>query len=101
MNLKLTQPVGRGSFTFTPGKWTTVTQRLKLNSPASEPNGEQQLWVDGRSVMDLSGLRIRTTDETKIYGIMAQTFFGGGDASWATPRDQDAWFKDWSLGVVA
>lgn len=51
--------------------------------------------------MNLSGLQIRTTDETKIYGVMAQTFFGGGDASWASPKDQDAWFKDWSLGVVA
>lgn len=40
------------------------------------------------------------SDETKIYGIMAQTFFGGSDQSWASPKDQWAWYKDWSLGVV-
>ena len=57
--------------------------------------------MDGKQVINLSGLRIRTTDETRIYGVMAQTFFGGGDASWASTKDQGAWFKDWSLGVIA
>jgi hypothetical protein len=31
--------VGRGSFIFSPGVWTTVAQRVKLNDPG-EPNGE-------------------------------------------------------------
>jgi hypothetical protein len=78
-----------------------VTQRLKLNSPASAANGEQELWVDGRQILNLRDLQIRVSDETKIYGIMAQTFFGGSDQSWASTKDQWAWFKDWSLGVVA
>jgi hypothetical protein len=77
-----------------------VTQRLRLNSPASEWNGEQEIYVDGKSVLKVSGLQIRKKDDTKIYGIMAQTFFGGSDQSWASPKDQWAWFKDWSLGVV-
>lgn len=98
---KFGDSIGRGAFTFPSGKWTTLTQRLKLNTPASESNGEQELWVDGKQVINLSGLRIRTTDETRIYGVMAQTFFGGGDASWASTKDQGAWFKDWSLGVIA
>jgi hypothetical protein len=67
-------PVGRGSFTFSTGKWTTVSQRVKLNDVGSA-NGEQQLWVDGVSILNLSGLQIAVKGDTKFYGIMAQTFF--------------------------
>jgi len=92
--------IGRGIFSFPTGKWTTVTQRLRLNTPASASNGEQELFVNGQSVLKVQNLQIRVKDDTKIYGIMAQTFFGGSDQSWASPKDQWAWFKDWSLGVV-
>jgi len=66
--------VGRGSFTFPTGSWVTVAQRLKLNDVCSA-NGEQELFVNGVSVVSLSGLQIATNGDTKIYGIMAQTFF--------------------------
>ncbi|ORY34647.1 hypothetical protein BCR39DRAFT_513823 [Naematelia encephala] len=91
--------VGRGSFTWTSGEWTTVAMRIKLND-GSQANGEQQLWVNGESVLNLSGL-VFGTSETKIYGIMAQTFFGGSDDTWASPIDQKIWFKDWSLAILS
>jgi hypothetical protein len=90
---------------------------LKLND-AGQQNGEQELFVNGQSVLHLTGLEIAADPSTKIYGIMAQTFFvssrrgtalvellltqqGGSDSSWASPRDQDIWFKDFSLAVIA
>jgi hypothetical protein len=91
--------IGRGSYSWATGKWTTVAQRLKLNDVGSA-NGEQTLWVDGVQIMDLQGLEI-ITQSSKIYGIMAQTFFGGSDSSWDSPTDQSVWFKDWSLAVIA
>ncbi|GFZ49702.1 hypothetical protein JCM24511_07104 [Saitozyma sp. JCM 24511] len=91
--------IGRGSYSWATGKWTTVAQRLKLNDVGSA-NGEQTLWVDGVQIMDLNGLEI-ITQSSKIYGIMAQTFFGGSDSSWDSPTDQSVWFKDWSLAVIA
>lgn len=91
--------IGRGSYTWATGAWTTVAQRIKLND-VGVANGEQQLWVNGESIMHLTGLQLIVKD-AKIYGIMAQTFFGGSDQSWASPKDQSAWFKDWSLSVIS
>ncbi|CAD6580626.1 MAG: hypothetical protein TREMPRED_002788 [Tremellales sp. Tagirdzhanova-0007] len=92
--------IGRGAFTWPTGAWITVAQRLKLNDVGAA-NGEQELFVNGVSVIKLLGLEISMQSSTKIYGIMAQTFFGGNDATWASPQDQSAWFKDWSLAVLA
>jgi hypothetical protein len=42
---------------------------------AGQSNGEQELFVNGQSVLHITGLEIAANPETKIYGIMAQTFF--------------------------
>lgn len=68
--------VGRGSFAFARGRWVTVAQRVRLNDVGKE-NGELQLWVDGQSVVSVSGLVLRNSDKGRIRGIQAQTFFGG------------------------
>jgi len=92
--------IGRGSFTWASGQWTTVAQHLRLND-VGQSNGEQEIFVNGKSVLHLTGLQIAVKPDTKIYGIMAQTFFGGSDSSWASPRDQNIWFKDFSMAVIA
>lgn len=91
--------IGRGSFYWATGSWTTVAQRLKLND-AGVSNGEQELYVNGQSVLSLTGLQMSVSEDTKLYGIMAQVFFGGSDDTWASPQDQSAYFKDWSLAVI-
>ena len=68
------ESIGRGAFTFPTGQWTTVAIRLKMND-ANVANGEQELFVNGQSVISLTDLMISVNSETKIYGIMAQTFF--------------------------
>ena len=97
---KFGESIGRGAFTWATGQWTTVAIRLKLND-AGQSNGEQELFVNGNSVISLNNLLIAANGATKIYGIMAQTFFGGSDSSWASPVDQSAYFKDWSLAVMS
>jgi hypothetical protein len=47
---------------------------LKLND-VGQSNGEQELFVNGESVLHITGLEIAADPSTKIYGIMAQTFF--------------------------
>ena len=66
--------VARGAFTFPKGAWTTVAQRLKMND-MGQSNGEQELYVNGESKILISNLAIAQEEGTKIYGIMAQTFF--------------------------
>lgn len=68
------ESIGRGAFTWPTGEWATVAMRLKLND-ANVANGEQELFLNGKSVISLTNLMISVNSETKIYGIMAQTFF--------------------------
>jgi hypothetical protein len=68
--------VGRGSFNFEAGQWTTVTQRIRLNSP-QKTDGELEIFVNGESKVHVSGLVFRSCDRNRIRGIQMQTFFGG------------------------
>ncbi|KAJ7594257.1 hypothetical protein C8J56DRAFT_778468 [Mycena floridula] len=92
--------VGRGSFTFEAGKWITVSQRVRLNDPGKE-NGELELFVQGKSVIKVAGLVFRKGKEGRIRGIQIQTFFGGSTVAWASPKNQDIFMKDFSVGIVS
>ncbi|ODN94816.1 alginate lyase [Cryptococcus wingfieldii CBS 7118] len=94
------ESIDRGAFTWATGEWVTVANRVKLNDVGSA-NGEQEITINGESKISITGVTFATKDNTKIYGIMAQTFFGGHDSDWASPQDQKAYFKDWSIAVLA
>ena len=68
--------VGRGSFNFAKGGWTTVSERVKLND-VGKSNGEIQLFVNGKSVINVNGLVLRDSAAGRIRGMQFQTFFGG------------------------
>lgn len=85
--------LGRGAWTFATGRWQCVEQRVHLNTPGTA-DGEVHVWLDGQPVLSQTGLEFRTTDALAIDGVWFSTFFGGGDASWSTPRDQEVWFRD-------
>jgi hypothetical protein len=91
--------VGRGSFSFKKGQWTTISQRVKLND-AGKANGELQLFANGESVINVSGLILRDSSEGKMQGIQMQTFFGGSHVQFKSPKTQDAYFKDFSLAIT-
>ncbi|CAK5278319.1 unnamed protein product [Mycena citricolor] len=92
--------ISRGAFTFKTGAWTTVAERLKLNTPG-QADGELELFVDGKSVINVAGLVIRDKAAGQIRGIQAQTFFGGATKDWASPLDQKAFFADFSMAVIS
>ncbi|KAG9050800.1 hypothetical protein FS837_002356 [Tulasnella sp. UAMH 9824] len=50
--------IGRGSFKFTPGRWTNVQQTVVLNTPGKQ-DGTFVLEVDGQRVLDVQGLYYR------------------------------------------
>lgn len=68
--------VGRGAFTFTPGKATTLSIRVRLNDVGKQ-NGEMELFANGKSVINVDGLVLRQNANGKIRGLQFQTFFGG------------------------
>ncbi|EKM56100.1 polysaccharide lyase family 14 protein [Phanerochaete carnosa HHB-10118-sp] len=68
--------VGRGSYNWTTSGRTTVAQRVRLND-AGQANGELQLFVGGKSVVNVGGLVLRNSSAGRIRGMQMQTFFGG------------------------
>ncbi|KAI0291420.1 hypothetical protein BC826DRAFT_1186894 [Russula brevipes] len=91
--------VGRGSFSFEAGQWMTVTQRIRLNTP-QKTDGELEIFVNGESKVQVSGLVFRSCDSNRIRGIQMQTFFGGHSYKWASPKDQTAYFSDFSVAII-
>jgi hypothetical protein len=88
--------LGRGCWTFTPGDWTTMRQRVQLNAPGAA-DGRITVWQDDELVLDRAGLDFRSTDQLRIDGVFFSTFFGGDDSSWASPQDQHADFAAFEL----
>jgi hypothetical protein len=91
--------VGRGAFTFATGAWTTISERVRLND-VGQANGEIQLFVNGKSVINVGGLILRDSADGRIRGIQMQTFFGGSRPEFASPKDQDVFFSDFSAAIT-
>ncbi|KIM87375.1 polysaccharide lyase family 14 protein [Piloderma croceum F 1598] len=91
--------VARGSYNFKVGGWNQISQRVKLNDPGQE-NGEIQVWSNGESVINLSGLVLRDSDKGRIWGAQMQTFFGGHTEEYASPTNTKAWFADFSMAIT-
>jgi len=91
--------VGRGSFNFPTGQWTTVSERVKLND-VGKANGELELFVNGKSVINVPGLILRDSAAGRMRGIQMQTFFGGSSPDFASPKSQDVYFSDFSVAII-
>jgi len=90
--------IGRGSFHFAAGSWTTVSQRVRLND-VGQANGEIELFANGKSVIEVKGLILRDSERGRIRGIQAQTFYGGSKTQFQARKDEDVWFADFTVGI--
>ena len=84
--------IGRGSWRFMPGQWQHVDLELGVNTPG-KADGVLRVWVDGELVIERLDTTYRARASAGIDGMMFSTFFGGHDASWATPREQHVDFR--------
>lgn len=91
--------VGRGAFSFKAGGWTTVSERVRLND-VGEANGAIEMFANGKSVIKVEGLELRSSDKGKFRGIQMQTFFGGSHAGFEASKDSKTWFKDFSMAIT-
>lgn len=89
--------LGRGKWRFAPGKWHLIEQAVNLNTP-DRKDGRIRVWFDEKLVLDEQELVFRTTDKLKVEGILFSTFFGGDDASWATPEATHTDFAAFAVG---
>ncbi|KAK0210171.1 hypothetical protein DFS33DRAFT_1370720 [Desarmillaria ectypa] len=94
--------IGRGSFIWARGGWTTVSQTVVLNTPG-KTDGCFTLDVNGIRVVDRSDVFYRDHGSAGIssvagfIGIFFSTFFGGHEDKYATPKDQYTRFKGFAM----
>ena len=81
---------------FSPGQWTTVETRVRLNTPG-QSDGIIEGWMNGRLVLRETGMRFRDTSNTKIEGLFFSTFFGGNTSDWAPSRDETIDFDNFII----
>ncbi|KAG8838867.1 hypothetical protein FRB91_007347 [Serendipita sp. 411] len=91
--------VGRGAWRFKQGEWNTMTEYVKLNAPGAE-DGAVKVWWNGNLVISAEGIDIRDYANSTFTGVHFQTFFGGSDDSWNSPKDQRAYFADISGAFI-
>jgi hypothetical protein len=81
--------LGLGAWTFGLGKWHHIEEQITLND-AGKSNGVARVWYDrsssgARPDFEASNLVYRSVSSLVIDRIFFSTFFGGHDATWATP----------------
>lgn len=87
---------------FESGRWYHVRHRIIMNTPGSNGgqglrDGVVQAWLDGVQVLDVDNLRFRDVASLQIDELFFSTFFGGGSNSWATSKDEVAFFDDFKI----
>lgn len=91
--------LGRGSFSFTPGSWMSISEYVKLNTPGTE-DGVVDLYINNKLVHHATNLRFRDTDSLKIDKFYFETFFGGHEHDWAVPYNTYIEVKNINLWIV-
>jgi hypothetical protein len=84
-----------GRMSLVPGQVNTLSLSATMND-VGFPNGSIVVSLNGRSET-LGGITMRTNPNLKFNGILFASFFGGSDATWATPTDQELQFRDFTL----
>ena len=88
--------VGLGEWSFKAGRWHVLEQEIKLNNGDAQ-DGVFRVWVNGKNVINREDVVFRLSPNIFIEGLMFNSFFGGGDESWASPKDQFILFDDFMV----
>jgi hypothetical protein len=70
-----------------------------LNS-IGKSDGSFQVSANGKQVISFSQMEWVKSASVKFIGIQFETFFGGSDASWATPTQQFTYYKDFKVTIL-
>lgn len=89
--------IGRGKFIFNSGKWNTLKQEIKLNTKPGLSNGYLKIFFNNKSVINENKIDYKMEKDVYTIGIDFETFFGGGDKSYATVEKQYTLFKNFIL----
>lgn len=91
--------LGLGAWTFTTGSWHRIGYELTLNT-GDKNDGVLRVWYDAeptsKPTFEATGLSFRR-DATGATTLFFSTFYGGHDASWATPVDTFVDFAEFTV----
>lgn len=74
-----------------PNRWYNIKMRIKLSE---NPKQKDTLlaWVNGKKVLERK-LNLRNKKSYGINQVMFSLFFGGGDETWHTNKDEKVYFR--------
>lgn len=78
------------------GTWQCVGLHVKLND-VNQNNGVIESTLNGKRVFNVNSAIFRYSKNLHISNLLFETFFGGNDATFASPKDQSAYFDDITL----
>lgn len=91
--------IDRGKFKFSHKKWYTLKQEIKLNTKNN--NGYIKVFFGEKNnikpVINENKVNFKTIENIFVIGIQFETFFGGGDVTYASPKNQYTLYKDFKL----
>ncbi|MGH7957610.1 MAG: polysaccharide lyase, partial [Opitutaceae bacterium] len=74
------------------GQWHFMEQHVRLNTPGSY-DGFYEAWIDGIKTAEITDTRFRASGQNYLIdAIQFETYFGGGDTSWQSPKDEYIYF---------
>lgn len=77
-------------------RWTTVTELVSLNTPPLA-NGLLYIYINNTLVLAQTGLVWRTDESVILSRVLFSTFFGGSSKSYYPPKDEQAFFKEFTV----
>ena len=85
---------------FIPGTWHTVVHQVTINTPGKQ-DGKLRAFFDNQLVLKLEDLRFRDTSNFSIDGFVFSTFFGGGDTSWQSTKNETVYFDNFQIREIS
>lgn len=79
-DIPLVYPSGE-DVAFEQGKWYRITERVRINSANTNPDGEVEVWVNGIQVLLHKGIRFTSNGEG-VNRFYFSTFHGGNTPEW-------------------
>ena len=87
-----------GTRVFSPGTWVRVEHRIVMNTP-KQKDGIVEGWWNGVKALSRKNIRFRDVNTFAIDGFYFSTFFGGGDSSWSSTKDEYVYFDDFIIAT--
>lgn len=80
------------------GKWYCLELMLKNNTPGKK-DGQIKAWLDGVQIGKIEKLRFRDVSTVKIRRLTVENYFGGGNVSDTSPKDQRIYIDNYIVST--